>query len=177
MDKTEHPLRRFRFCPVCGSLGFAENDFKSKRCRDCGFTYYFNASTSTVAVIFNERGELLVVRRAKDPAKGTLDLPGGFCDMGENAEQGVLREILEETGLEAEVKRYLFSMPNVYPFGGLDIHTLDLFFLCSVGDTHHAVAADDAASLLWIPLEEVRAEDFGLRSVSEGVARLREVLK
>ena len=41
------------------------------------FVYYFNPSSATVALILNERDELLVCRRAKEPAKGTLDLPGG----------------------------------------------------------------------------------------------------
>lgn len=177
MDKTEHPLHRFKYCPVCGSNEFVENDFKSKRCLRCGFLYYSNPSTSTVAVILNEKNELLVVRRAKEPAKGTLDLPGGFCDNGESAEQGVLREVQEETGLIAEVRKFLFSIPNVYPFGGLDIHTLDLFFLCPASDTLHAVAADDAESLMWIPLEDVHAEDFGLHSISLGVERLLKSLR
>ena len=37
----------------------------------------------------NEKKELLVCRRAKEPAKGTLDLPGGFIDMNETGEEGV----------------------------------------------------------------------------------------
>ena len=40
-----------------------------------------------VALILNERDELLVCRRAKEPAKGTLDLPGGFIDMTETGEE------------------------------------------------------------------------------------------
>ena len=46
--------------------------------------------------------ELLVVRRAKEPAKGTLDLPGGFSDLYETSEEGVCREVKEETGLEVK---------------------------------------------------------------------------
>ena len=70
-----HPLEQFRFCPKCGSAHFVEHNQKSKECRDCGFVYYFNPSAATVAVILNEKGELLVARRAKEPAKGTLDEP------------------------------------------------------------------------------------------------------
>ena len=68
-----HPLDLFRYCPKCGSASFVENNEKSKRCTDCGFVYYFNASSATVAFIMNEKDELLVCRRAKEPAKGTLD--------------------------------------------------------------------------------------------------------
>lgn len=169
---AQHPLEKFRYCPLCGSEGFVENDIKSKRCRDCGFVYYFNPSSSTVAVIVNERDELLVVRRAKEPAKGTLDLPGGFCDCYETGEEGVVREVKEETGLRVDGLRFLFSIPNIYPFGGLDIHTIDLFFLCHASSTVDAIAADDAAELMWIPWEDVKPEEFGLRSIRRGVERL-----
>ena len=90
---AQHPLSKFRYCPVCGSSRFVENNFKSKRCEDCGFVYYFNPSSSTVAVIVNDENQLLAVRRAKEPAFGTLDLPGGFCDCYETGEEGVRREV------------------------------------------------------------------------------------
>jgi len=62
--------------------------------------YYMNPSAATAAFILNGKGELLVERRKREPAKGTLDLPGGFADFDETAEEGVAREVLEETGLE-----------------------------------------------------------------------------
>ena len=71
---------KFKYCPSCGSCHFEENDFKSKRCAECGFTYFFNAAAAVVSIITNERGEMLVCRRACEPAKGTLDLVGGFVD-------------------------------------------------------------------------------------------------
>ena len=88
-----HVLDKFKFCPVCGSQHFEINNFKSKKCKDCGFTYYLNPSSATVAFILNEKEELLVVRRKNEPAKGTLDLPGGFVDMDETGEEGVAREV------------------------------------------------------------------------------------
>ncbi len=128
-----------------------------------------------MAVIVNEKNELLAVRRAKEPAKGTLDLPGGFCDCYETGEEGVVREVKEETGLCVDGVEFLFSLPNIYPFGGLDIHTIDMFFLCHVNSTRNAIAADDAAEILWIPWQEVRPEDFGLKSISRGVERLLQM--
>ena len=85
----EHPLSQFKYCPKCGSEHFNIHNEKSKQCTNCGFVYYFNPSSATVALILNKKNELLVCRRAKDPAKGTLDLPGGFIDMNETAEEGV----------------------------------------------------------------------------------------
>ncbi|MCR5366080.1 MAG: NUDIX domain-containing protein, partial [Prevotella sp.] len=125
----EHPLEKFKYCPVCGSSHFEVNNFKSKKCQDCGFTYYGNPCSATAAFIVNDKQEMLVVRRAKEPAKGTLDLPGGFVDMGETVEQGMRREIKEETGLDIEEIQYLFSSPNVYLYSGMGVHTLDMDFL------------------------------------------------
>ena len=93
-----HILEKFGFCPVCGSAHFKPVSEKSMLCENCGFEYFVNPSAATVAFILNSKGELLVERRKREPAKGTLDLPGGFADMDETAEQGVAREVLEETG-------------------------------------------------------------------------------
>lgn len=167
----QHPLTLFRYCPKCGSPRFEVHNFKSKQCADCGFTYYFNSSAATVALITNERGELLVCRRAKDPAKGTLDLPGGFIDLHETGEEGVAREVREETGLEVLKAEYLFSLPNLYLYSGFEVHTLDLFFRCTVDDTAHYHAMDDAADAFFLPVDHIRPEDFGLGSVRRGLTR------
>jgi NADH pyrophosphatase NudC (nudix superfamily) len=117
----EHPLSQFRYCPKCGSEHFEIHNEKSKQCKDCGFVYYFNSSAATVALILNGRNELLVCRRAKEPAKGTLDLPGGFIDMAETGEEGVAREVKEETGMTVTQAEYLFSLPNIYIYSGAGI--------------------------------------------------------
>jgi mutator protein MutT len=172
-----HPLSQFRFCPKCGSAEFREHNAKSKRCDACGFVYYFNPSAATVAIIRNERDELLVCRRAKEPAKGTLDLSGGFIDCHETAEEGVAREVMEETGLEVTHTQYLFSLPNIYPYSGFEVHTEDLFFLCTVRDAGHLEAMDDVAAARWMRPEDIRPEEFGLGSVRKGIERfLKEYL-
>lgn len=163
-----HPLEKFAYCPACGSKHFDDNDVKSKKCDNCGFTFYMNPSASTAAFILNEQGELLVERRGKEPAKGTLDLPGGFTDIGETVEEGVAREVKEETGLTVTSAEYLFSLPNVYRFSAMDIHTLDFFFRCHV-ETGELKAADDAAECFWVPIKEIHPEQFGLRSIRQAL--------
>ncbi len=175
----EHPLEKFKYCPVCGSDHFVVNNFKSKKCEDCGFTYYANPCSATAAFIVNENDEMLVVRRAKEPALGTYDLPGGFCDMGETVEEGMRREIKEETGLEVQDIQYLFSSPNVYQYSGMGIHTLDMDYLVRVKGGRLAIqAADDAAEAFWIPINKVNPADFGLTSIRNAVIRfLHETLR
>jgi mutator protein MutT len=172
-----HPLERFAYCPVCGSKHFDVQDFKSKKCQNCGFEYYMNPSAATAAFIVNDQNELLVLTRKKEPAKGTLDLPGGFCDIGETLEQGVRREVEEETGLTVDKADYLFSFPNKYRYSELDIPTLDAFFRCHVSDLSPLQAKDDAAKAQWISLDDIHTELFGLRSIRQALYEFIDSLK
>ena len=167
----KHPLSLFAHCPRCGSPRFDVSSEKSKRCGDCGFEYFLNPSAAVAAFIVNARGELLVVRRAKEPARGTLDLPGGFCDLNETAEESIRREVREETMLDVAEAVPLFSLPNQYEYSGFVVPTMDWFFRCTVKGGGEAKACDDAAELMWISPGEIRPEQFGLQSVRLAVAQ------
>lgn len=165
-----HPLHQFNYCPKCGSSHFEENNFKSKKCRDCGFVYYFNSSSSTAAFITDAKGRLLVARRAKEPAKGTFDLPGGFVDLYETAEEAVKREIMEETGMELNGFKYQFSLPNIYVYSGFEVHTVDLFFSVQADiNESNLKAADDVSELFFIEKEKINSADFGLVSIRKAI--------
>lgn len=172
-----HILDKFLYCPVCGSSHFTPATEKSKRCENCGFEYFLNPSAAVAAFILNANGELLVERRKNDPAKGTLDLPGGFADTDETLEEAVRREICEETGLQVTQTGYLFSQPNVYHYSGFDVRTLDVFFLCAVENDTKVLAADDAAECMWVAPEDLHIEQFGLRSVRQALYLFLEKFK
>lgn len=169
-----HPLHQFIYCPKCGAKSFVERNGKAKQCSACGFVYYFNPSSSVACFIRNPEGKLLLVRRAKEPAKGTLDLPGGFVDPFESAEEAVRREVKEETGLELTGIRYLFSLPNLYPYCGFEVHTLDMFFECTADSFEGAYAEDDAAEILIFPVTELEPDAFGLGSIRKAVEIYRK---
>ena len=174
---TMHPLHKFLYCPCCGSDQFYVATVKSKKCGNCGFERFMNPSSAFVAFIRDSQGRILVVRRGEEPAKGTLDLPGGFADIGETAEEGIAREVMEETNLTITSTRYLFSLPNTYHYSGIDIPTLDMFFICEVEDESKLQAADDAAECMWVKLDDIHTEQFGLRSVRWGLIKFMESLK
>ncbi len=164
----------FSYCPVCGSSHFNLNNIKSKRCDACGFVYYVNPSAAVAGFILNEDGDLLVCRRGKQPAKGTWDLPGGFVDENETAEQAAIREIHEELNGEVVQLKYLFSVPNLYEYSGLSIPTLDLFFDCRLKDVTNLLPADDVDDYFFVPFNKINPENFGLNSIRHAIIKFLE---
>ena len=143
-----HPLHQFIYCPKCGANTFIERNEKAKQCTTCGFVYYFNPSSAVACFIRNTAGEILLVRRAKEPAKGTLDLPGGFVDMFESAEDAAHREVKRRNRTGYYQVPLSFSIPNLYMYCGFEVHTVDMFFECHVKDFTGVHAEDDAAEIV-----------------------------
>jgi len=167
----KHPLTPFLFCPRCSSSRFPENDEKSKKCTDCGFTFYLNASSAVAAIIVNNNKEMLLCRRAYEPYKGTLDLPGGFVDLNESAEEAIRREIREEIGAEVETIQFFGSFPNIYPYSGFDVRTLDIIFTCSLKAGSILAPNDDVSEVIFIPFNEINPEEIKLPSIRKAVEK------
>ncbi|MDR0566622.1 MAG: NUDIX domain-containing protein [Prevotellaceae bacterium] len=162
-----YPSNVFKFCPFCGANELVWDGVKSHRCGACHRRLYVNEAAATVALIVNAQGELLLVRRKYDPARGTLDLPGGFVDLGETAEHAIIREVKEELNIEVTELQFFGSFPNRYLFGGLTYFTLDLVFICTVHDLSPLCAADDAEACLFIAPQKINIEEIGLESIRE----------
>jgi 8-oxo-dGTP diphosphatase len=98
---------------------------------------------STDCVVFDERGRVLLIRRKNDPFKGEYAFPGGFIEVGETAENCAVRELKEETGIEAGNLRLIgvYSDPNRDPRH----HSITVAYLVSVHG-QSPVAGDDAAA-------------------------------
>lgn len=119
----------FKFCPACGSGNIqTKNNGRKWECPDCGFDLYNNVACGVGLIITNEKNEVLFEIRSKEPQKGCLDLPGGFCDPDESAENAALRECLEETQVKPVELKYLCSFPNNYDYRDFTYKTCDLYF-------------------------------------------------
>lgn len=113
-------------------------------------------------------GALLLVRRGRGPAAGEWSVPGGRVEMGETLHMAVVREVLEETGLEVVVDRFLGWVERI----GDAYHFVILDFAVTVLDVSvQPVAGDDAAEVAWVPLHELSE----LRLVDGLYEFLREV--
>lgn len=154
----------FKYCPYCGSSLFEFYNGKAFRCKSCENKWFINVAAATIGLILNSCNEILVAIRKKDPQKGFYDLPGGFIDMGETAEEGITREIKEELNLDVAEVRYFSSAVNQYFYGGVIYHTLDLAFICSIRNFQGLQAHDDVLSVEWINLNEIVLEKFAFPS-------------
>jgi ADP-ribose pyrophosphatase YjhB (NUDIX family) len=97
-------------------------------------------------------GSLLVVRRGRGPAAGEWSVPGGRVEPGESLHAAVVRELLEETGLEVVVDRFLGWVERIS-----DAHHFVIldFAVTPLDDAVAPVAGDDAAEAAWVPLAEL----------------------
>jgi 8-oxo-dGTP diphosphatase len=158
-------VRQYLHCPWCGErLGPAEGN--SQVCGACGEPTWQNAKPCGCAILQRDDGRVLLTRRAIEPFLGMWDVPGGFLEPEETPEQGVARELLEETGLEVEVGRYEAAIVDVYGEGG--DHTLNLFYECRIlrGDPR---PADDVSELGWFRPDELPLDAIAFDNGAAGL--------
>lgn len=156
-------------CPQCGSRNLTWSGPKQFFCAACGFVLYLNIAAA-VAAIIECRGEILFGVRRKEPKAGMLDLPGGFVDQNETAEEALRRELREELLVDMPGKlQYFCSFPNRYPYRGIVYDTLDLFFVMQLEDRPLIRAGDDLAGVRWIGRTAVDERLIGFDSVREAI--------
>ena len=144
---------RFNLCPECGGRNIAtENNGRKWKCPDCGFTLYNNVASAVGLVIINDRGEVLLEKRAKEPRKSYLAFPGGFVDPDESLEEAAARECREEIGAEISSISYIASFPNTYEYKNVVYKTCDVFFEAQLplqAELH--CQRGEVSELVWMP--------------------------
>ncbi len=108
---------------------------------------------------------MLLLVRDRDPGRGLLGIPGGFCDPGETAEEALAREIREEVGLEATAFRYLGSFPNDYVYQAAILPVTDLFFTAEVRTTENIkLQAGEIQACRFCERDQIPLQDFAFES-------------
>ena len=160
------PRGAFQYCPKCSAAAMRVVSAKLLRCEVCGFELYMNPAAAVGGVIVDPRGRMVVLVRGKEPGKGLWDLPGGFVDPGETAEEALRREVREEVGLEVTAMRYLGSWPNTYEYGGIRYRTLDFGFVCEAAGAELARPREgEVERVLLLRPEQVDLGRFAFASV------------
>ena len=100
--------QEINFCPRCGAGLTRELRFGRERavCPQCEWIHFADPKVAA-AVLLEQDGRVLLVRRSNDPFRGLWTLPAGFVDAEEEPARAAERECLEETGLTVRVTRVL----------------------------------------------------------------------
>ena len=101
-----------------------------------------------VSCVVQDGGRFLLVERANEPAKGQFAFAGGKVEAGETLEDAARRELLEETGISAG---NLTLLRTLMVEGGFQLH---VFYAQTF--TGHAIASDDAASVGWFTIDQMK---------------------
>jgi 8-oxo-dGTP diphosphatase len=113
-----HDPPPYRYCPVCGgeleSRVLKATDPMRLVCTTCGFVFYLDPKLAVGAIVTDDDGRIVLVRRAIEPGYGKWVFPGGYVDRGEEVQLAAVREAREETGLDIRIERLL----NVYSYPG-----------------------------------------------------------
>ena len=164
----------FRCCYHCGHAEIRRVAPSVMECGACGKHLFINPVSAVAGILLDPSDRVLLVQRAKEPAKGKLSLPGGFLDPGETAEIGLAREIREETGVEVSRFEYVASFPNRYVYDGAEYMVLDLFFSARVNGFEGAAALDEVDALRKVPLVEIDLNEIAFPSVAKALACCRD---
>lgn len=119
---------------------------------------YPEAPIVGVGAIIIHENQVLLIQRGQEPLKGEWSLPGGALELGETLEQGIRREVLEETALEIEPLQIVEVFDRIVrdESGGVRFHYVLVDFLCRItGGT--LCCATDAAAAHWLHREELNA--------------------
>lgn len=112
------------------------------------------APVPCVGVVCLRGDEVLLIRRGRPPRLGEWSLPGGRIEPGERAVDAALRELGEETGVEAQITGLLDVVDGIFPDAGRHYVLVDYAVRWLSGEP---VAGDDAAEARFVGLDEVDA--------------------
>ena len=122
------------------------------RCPACDYVHWRNPAVGAAVLIRDNEGRILLVRRGPEASQpGLWSVPAGFVDYGEEIRAAAARELVEETGLVAEIGEVVHVASNFHDPGKL---TVGVWFRGTVAGGELA-AGDDADEVGWFPLDDL----------------------
>jgi ADP-ribose pyrophosphatase YjhB (NUDIX family) len=128
---------------------------------------------SATGCIIDTGQAIVLLVRAKEPAKDKLDLPGGFVNPDEEAVMGLRRECQEELGWDPGSDcSFLGALPNTYPYKGIIYKTCDFFFTVSaptLKESDFRLDPEEIKGVRFIKYREINIEDLAFDSTKRAV--------
>lgn len=146
----------YHFCPICGQKLNSKVEEGKKRlyCPENHWTFYPSVAQSATAVILNG-DTVLLVKRKREPYQGSWMFPAGFVEYGEHPKDTIVREALEETGLNIQIIQLIDILqsdddprsPGHFIF----------FYLCTTNNNPEINNndSDENSELSWFPIDKL----------------------
>lgn len=168
----DHPtISSFRYCPSCGKEPINKTSNKKLHCQFCDFQLFLNPAIAVSLILFNEKDELLLATRAKNPGINLLDLPGGFVDPFETAEEAAKREIFEELGFRLEGMTYIGSEYNIYPYKQVTYQTVDIGFASNINSNTRFTIDAELKDVNWTHYSKIKIENIAFQSAVKFITK------
>ena len=165
------------YCYVCGDKLKSEKE-GTWWCDGCQQQYFDNPIPCVELALFDSEGRILLTERGRDPNKGKFDLPGGFIDDNETAENALTREMKEELGLNSDQisrPRYVLSYVGNYPYGKVVYETLIFVFTARLKQGAGIEPQDDVASAKFVQPYDIDRGEIAAPSLPEVIGRAKEM--
>jgi NAD+ diphosphatase len=161
-----NPKDAYKHCILCGGKLSLVKDYLV--CTQCHHNHFINPAPSNGAIIENEKGEILLVKRKIEPMKGYWDLPGGFINANESLEASIKRELKEELNIDVEVNNIIGVYSDTYLYQEIIIPTLPI--VVSIKKISGIIqVADDVSEYKFFPKQEVLDQKIAFKAIKQGL--------
>ena len=139
--------KREKFCSGCASVLEIQDVEGHQRpvCPNCGRVVYHDPKIAATCIV-ERQGGVLMIKRDNQVGFGLWSMPGGYVDRGEVVEEAAAREVLEETGLQVEVK----NLVGLFSEAG---HTVIVVAFAAVETGGRLAAGPEAQDVGFFPLD------------------------
>jgi ADP-ribose pyrophosphatase YjhB (NUDIX family) len=138
---------------------------------NCGYTHYANPALAVGVLVTDEEGRICLVLRGEEPRKGFWGLPAGFMEGDETAEEGAIRECLEETGLTVA----LDGLHAVYSYQHANGKTSGLLILYRAHVTAGSPqAGTDTTEVRFFRADEIQIDMLAFETHRQAIEKLQE---
>ncbi len=129
-----------------------------------------------VGVILYEKGKVLIIKRAFEPSSNRWSIPGGAVELGETVRDAARREVLEELGLEVEIRDVVEVIDNVvYEKERIRFHFVLIDFWATVKGGRLKLS-HECLNAAWVGEEELDLYDL-TKGARKAVEKVFEILK